>query len=90
MVNIGGTAFTISYTGGTGNDVTLSIPMPLPAVSSVQVNGGAVQRSNVTSVAVTFNQVVTLPTNVASAFTLTSPPPLLRSSLRRDLTMRAG
>ena len=62
MVNIGGTAFTISYTGGTGNDVTLGIPTPPPTVTSVQVNGGAAQQlERDESVNVTFSRVVSLP-----------------------------
>jgi hypothetical protein len=41
-----------------------------PKVVSTSVNGGAAQRSRVTSISVTFNTVVSLPANVASAFTL--------------------
>jgi hypothetical protein len=78
-VTFGGRLFTISYTGGTGNDVTLT-PGPLPAVSSVQVNGGAAQRSMVTSIAVAFNQVISLPANVADAFILASATPQVIAS----------
>src|SRR5207249_2885602 len=42
-----------------------------PRVTNVQSNGGATQRSMVTLLTVTFSTMVTLPTNVASAFTLT-------------------
>jgi hypothetical protein len=45
-------------------------PNPAPKVTGTQVNGGAAQRSMVTSISVTFSTVVTLPANVASAFTL--------------------
>src|SRR5205085_10018318 len=38
---------------------------------NVQSNGGAAQRSMVTSLAVTFDSLVTLPANAATAFTLT-------------------
>jgi hypothetical protein len=41
-----------------------------PRVSSIQVNGGVVQRSMVTSISVTFSTVVTLPASAASAFAL--------------------
>jgi hypothetical protein len=39
-------------------------------VASVVVNGGAAQRSSVTDLTITFNSLVTLPANAASAFTL--------------------
>jgi hypothetical protein len=83
QVTIGGTQFTISYTGGTGNDVTLTAPgnpPNLPVVSSVQINGGAAQRSMVTSINVAFNQVVNLPANVADAFSLTRAAPQVIAS----------
>jgi Calx-beta domain len=41
-----------------------------PRVQSVVVNGGDAQRSRVTSVAVTFDQIVTLPATPANAFQL--------------------
>src|SRR5262249_44722626 len=41
-----------------------------PKVQVVTVNDGSAQRSRVTSVSVTFNQVVNLPANPADAFTL--------------------
>jgi len=69
VVTVGGQTFTISYTGGTGNDVVLTRVVP-PNVSNVQINGGAAQRSMVTNLAVTFSTVVTLPANAAAAFTL--------------------
>src|SRR5439155_6908355 len=56
----------------TGNSLTLSVPMesvtlfvvppaaaPAPTVSGATVNGGAAQRSRVSSLAVTFNTTVT-------------------------------
>jgi len=41
-----------------------------PAVSSVQINGGAAQRSRVASVKVDFTQIVSLPATPANAFQL--------------------
>src|SRR5205085_8216410 len=41
-----------------------------PRVQSMAVNGGAAQRSTVTSLQVAFSTVVVLPQNVASAFSL--------------------
>jgi fibronectin-binding autotransporter adhesin len=69
-----GTA-VISYKGGDGNDVTLKIVTPptifsAPQVSEVKVNGGAAQRSMVTSLSMRFDQVVSLPANPAAAFQL--------------------
>lgn len=46
------------------------IVTPPPEVTGVVVNGGAAQRSRVTSIAVTFNAAVTLPGNPAAAFQL--------------------
>jgi autotransporter-associated beta strand protein len=71
-LTVGGQSFTISYTGGTGNDVVLTRSgSSSPRVLGVQSNGGAAQRSMVTSLTVTFDGSVTLPTNAATAFTLT-------------------
>ena len=47
-------------------------PMP-PQVADIVVNGGADQRSAVTSLTVTFDRVVTLPTPSANAFSLVGP-----------------
>src|SRR5207244_821776 len=44
---------------------------PPPRVRSLAVNGGAAQRSMVTSAAVTFDAAVSLPADPATAFTLT-------------------
>src|SRR4029077_20778742 len=41
-----------------------------PRVTATQINGGAAQRSRVTDLTVRFNTIVTLPANVANAFTL--------------------
>jgi hypothetical protein len=49
---------------------TAAVAPAAPKVVSTSVNGGAVQRSTVTSVSVTFSTVVSLPANAASAFTL--------------------
>lgn len=73
---IGSRLVQINYQGGTGNDVTLtaidtSLPGPvIPRVESVVINDGAVQRSRVTKVEVTFDSIVTLPANPALAFWL--------------------
>jgi hypothetical protein len=70
-----------NYIGGslsyqTANSVTLAggtaaIFMKPATVAAVTINGGAAQRSMVTNLAVTFSTTVGLPTNPASAFTLT-------------------
>lgn len=64
---IGSTQFQINYNGGTGNDVVITIIRP--PLSTV-INDGAPQRSRVNSVKVTFDSVVTLPTNPVTAFEL--------------------
>src|SRR5439155_1123589 len=64
---VGGLTVTVSYRGGDGNDVILTTA---PIVASVDVNGGAVQRSRVTQLAVTFSTIVD-PVPLAAAFTLT-------------------
>jgi hypothetical protein len=67
-LTIGGVPFAISYTGGTGNDVVLT---PIAQVFNARVNDGAIQRSRVTSLTVSFNTLVNFSGAVASAFTLT-------------------
>lgn len=47
-------------------------PMP-PQVSAIAINGGAAQRSSVTSLAVNFDRIVTLPTPNVNAFSLVGP-----------------
>jgi hypothetical protein len=47
-------------------------PIP-PSIFNIQVNDGSVQRSRVTSITVTFIELVSLPTPPANAFTLTGP-----------------
>jgi autotransporter-associated beta strand protein len=71
-----GEYFTISYLGGTsGHDIVLTAtapPVP-PTVLSVQVNDGSAQRSEVTSITVTFSGTVAFAggnTNAAAAFQL--------------------
>src|SRR5262249_5423850 len=49
----------------------LEIFIPPPQVQSVVINGGAAQRSRVTSVQVNFDQVVNFPGGVTPAFQLT-------------------
>jgi hypothetical protein len=65
-VALSGLPYRISYAGGTGNDVTLT-RLAHAGVASVAVNGGAVQRSRVTEVTVTFNTLVTLSVGQAQA-----------------------
>jgi hypothetical protein len=68
-VTAGGTTFTISYAGGTGNDVVLTATTVTgPRVAAVGVNAGSAQRSMVTSLQVTFSTIVTI---APGAFTLT-------------------
>lgn len=43
----------------------------LPTVTAIQINDGAVQRSMVTSIKVTFSEAVAFPSGINSAFTLT-------------------
>ncbi len=69
VTTIGGKAFAISYKGGTGNDVTLTL-RPV-TVQSVVINGGDIQRSRVNSVAINFDQHLTVSFSLADAFVLT-------------------
>ena len=57
-------------------------------VAAVVVNGGALQRSRVTDLTITFSSVVTLPANPASAFTLinTTAQPNVAVNLSVDLS----
>ena len=66
-ITAGGAAFQISYAGGDGNDVVLSA-VASPTVTAVGVNAGAIQRSMVTSIQVTFSAVVAV---APGAFRLT-------------------
>jgi Dockerin type I domain len=78
-VTANGLSFTISYLGGTGNDIVLTrIATPPSAVSSVVVNAGQanfVQRSLVTNVTVTFSRVVSFLGQAADAFQLARTGP---------------
>jgi autotransporter-associated beta strand protein len=65
-----GQLFSISYVGGTGNDVVVT-RIAGPTVLSTQVNDGSAQRSSVTSLKVTFSAQVSFAGAVGSAFTLT-------------------
>jgi hypothetical protein len=71
-VTADGQSFSISYKGGTGNDVVLTRTATQPlAVSSVVVNAGQAnlaQRSSVTNVTVTFSRLVNFAGPVADAF----------------------
>ncbi|HEX8912820.1 MAG TPA: autotransporter-associated beta strand repeat-containing protein, partial [Humisphaera sp.] len=52
---------TISYVGGTGNDVVLTVAAATPpSVTQATVNNGAAQRSKVRTLAVRFDRVVTI------------------------------
>jgi len=80
LVSIGGQSFSISYSGGTGNDVILTrSSATAPAVvSSVVVNAGQTnltQRSQVTNVTVTFDRVVSFTGAAAAAFQLARTGP---------------
>src|SRR5262249_16572751 len=56
------------HTGADPNEMPTMLPAP--RVQSVTINGGDAQRSRVTSVAVVFDTVMTLPANPADAFQL--------------------
>ncbi len=63
----------VSYLGGSGNDVTLkvtTVPLPPATFSTLAINDGSAQRSRLTSLHVTFSQIVSLPANPADAFQL--------------------
>lgn len=68
-------AFQISYTGGDGNDVTLT-RLPV-TISDYAVNGGDPQRSTVTSITVTFSGLVTFVGPATDAFWLDGPAGLV-------------
>ncbi len=73
-LTVNGQTYQIIYTGGTGNDVTLTrIAAVPPRVLGVTVNAGQAnetQRSRVTTLAVTFSAQVTFAGAVANAFAL--------------------
>jgi len=69
-------AATISYTGGDGNDVTLTTMPPSPAVvQSVVIDNGTAQRSQVRSITVTFNRPVGFTGLTPAAFQLARSGP---------------
>jgi hypothetical protein len=76
-VMVGGLPLTISYTGGTGNDVVLtrSGAAPLIAIDSITINDGSAQRSVVRSITVRFTGLVTFPNGTGPAFQLTRTGP---------------
>jgi hypothetical protein len=80
VFSIGGQAFSISYSGGTGNDVVLtrsSATAPAQVVSVV-VNAGQAnltQRSMVTNVTVTFDRIVNFSGALEAAYQLTRTGP---------------
>lgn len=57
---------------GRQSDDTATVNPPPPRVTSVVVNDGSIQRSRVNQLTVTFDRVVTLPTDAATAFWITS------------------
>jgi hypothetical protein len=59
----------ISAVGGTTGEYTISASVP-PRVAAVTVDDGTAQRSRVASLTIRFDQVVSLPANVADAFQL--------------------
>jgi hypothetical protein len=61
-----------SSTGIFGQRYLAEVIVP-PKVVATTINAGAAQRSAVTEVAVAFDKPVTLPVNIADAFTLTGP-----------------
>lgn len=71
LIIVGPDAYSLSYKGGNGNDITLTRTVPgAPRVQSVQVNDGSSQRSRVTSVTVAFDQTVNFATTASAAFQL--------------------
>jgi sugar lactone lactonase YvrE len=80
VFSIGGQSFSISYSGGTGNDVVLTrSSATAPAVvASVIVNAGQAnlnQRSIVTNVTVTFDRIVDFAGAAEAAFQLARTGP---------------
>lgn len=77
--NAGGTTYVISYTAGDGNDIGLkAVSLPAataPVVAAMTVNDGELQRSRVTSLRVTFDRIVDMPSGPATAFVLTRVGP---------------
>jgi autotransporter-associated beta strand protein len=67
---IGNQLFSISYSGGTGNDVVVTRTGG-PTVLGARVNDGSAQRSRVTSLTVTFSAAVNFVGSPFSAFMLT-------------------
>jgi hypothetical protein len=75
MIVHGAFASTISYTGGDGNDVTLTtVPLP-PVVQSIAIDSGVAQRSVIRSITVTFDRLVSFTGSPEAAFRLTRTGP---------------
>jgi hypothetical protein len=77
LVVVGNQVFKISYHGGAGNDVVLTVPGPGngPTVRLIQVNDGTPQRSEVRSLSVFFSTTVQFVggnANVQAAFKVTN------------------
>jgi murein DD-endopeptidase MepM/ murein hydrolase activator NlpD len=67
---------TVTVTSDIGGTATATLPVTVVApvgVSSVVVNAGQVQRSQVTEIVVTFSGLVTLPSTPGTAFELVGP-----------------
>ncbi|HTK73955.1 MAG TPA: dockerin type I domain-containing protein [Gemmataceae bacterium] len=76
MIVHGAFASTISYTGGDGNDVTLTtVPLPPAVVQSVAIDSGVAQRSVIRSITVTFDRLVSFTGSPEAAFRLTRTGP---------------
>jgi hypothetical protein len=70
-----GITFQINYSGGTGNDVVLTVTaVAATSVQSVTIDNGTAQRSMVRSVTVSFNRLVTF-VQPAAAFQLARTGP---------------
>jgi hypothetical protein len=71
-----GVSFRISYVGGTGNDVVLTVTAVAPVtVQAVTIDDGTGQRSMVRSVTVAFSRLITLVGQPSAAFQLTRTGP---------------
>lgn len=81
-ISTGSSSTTVSWSTATNSSVGPGLIFPMPVaplidppakVESTIVNDGAIQRSKVNQLAVTFSTLVRMPNNPADAFTLTGP-----------------
>jgi glucose/arabinose dehydrogenase len=70
-VGADGSLFYLSHGTPGGNNGVVGRVVAAPRVTGTVVNGGAVQRSRVTDITLSFNAQVTFPSGVGNAFTLT-------------------